>query len=328
MGGKRPDFLTCGRARLILCTLRRAERRELRNSLSASAMKPAPFKYIAATSLAHALALKAQHGDDAKFLAGGQSLIPAMNFRLARPAVVIDINEIGDLAGIRPHKGAVRIGPLTRYGTLQRDDTLGKLFPLIGEALPHIAHPQIRNRGTIGGNLSHADPASELPAIALALHARFRVRSAKQERLIAAADFFTGALTTDLQPDEMLVEIELPAPKPRSGSCFMEIARRRGDFAIAGVAAMVTMAEQDRCVEVRLALCGVGETPVDTSAAADGLIGRAPSEQAIREAAASLQSMIEPGGNVHATADYQRHVAGVLAERALRTAFQRVHDGH
>jgi carbon-monoxide dehydrogenase medium subunit len=198
---------------------------------------------------------------------------------------------------------------------------------LIGEALPHIAHPQIRNRGTVGGNLSHADPASELPAIALALRARFRVRSAKQERLIAAADFFTGALTTDLQTDEMLIEIELPAPKPRSGSCFMEIARRRGDFAIAGVAAMVTMDTQDKCAEVRLTLCGVGETPVDASAAADGLIGQAPSEQAIRDAAASLQGMIEPAGNVHATADYQRHVADVLAERALKTAFERVHDG-
>jgi carbon-monoxide dehydrogenase medium subunit len=291
-------------------------------------MKPAPFKYIAATSLEQALALKAEHGDDAKFLAGGQSLIPAMNFRLARPAVLIDINEIGDLAGIRSHKAAVQIGALTRYRALQRDDTFGKRFPLIGEALPHIAHPQIRNRGTVGGNLSHADPASELPAITLALHARFRVRSAKQERLIAAADFFTGALTTDLQPDEMLIEIELPAPKPRSGSCFMEIARRRGDFAIAGVAAMVTMDTLDKCAEVRLTLCGVGETPVDASAAADGLIGQTLNETSIAEAAASLQRMISPTGNVHATADYQRHVAGVLAGRALQTAFQRVHDGH
>jgi CO/xanthine dehydrogenase FAD-binding subunit len=291
-------------------------------------MKPAPFKYIAATSLEQALALKAEHGDDAKFLAGGQSLIPAMNFRLARPEVLIDINEVEGLAGIRQHEGAVRIGALTRYRALQRDDAFARLFPLIGEALPHIAHPQIRNRGTIGGNLSHADPASELPAIALALRARFRVRSTQQERLIAAADFFTGALTTDLQPDEMLVEIELPSPKPCSGSCFMEIARRRGDFAIAGIAAMVTMDRRDKCTEVRLTLCGVGERPVDASAAADGLIGQVPSEQAIRDAAASLQGMIEPAGNVHATADYQRHVAGVLAERALKTAFERVHDGH
>src|SRR5882724_1175349 len=225
-----------------------------------SAMKPAPFKYIAATSLEHALSLKAEHGDDAKFLAGGQSLIPTMNFRLARPAVLIDINEIWELSGIRPSAAATRVGPLTRYRALQRDAALARLFPLIAEALPHIAHPQIRNRGTIGGNLSHADPASELPAIALALGARFHARAAKRERWVEAKDFFAGALTTDLQPDEMLVELELPLPKPRTGSCFMEIARRRGDFAIAGVAAMVTLDERDVCAEVRLALCGVGET--------------------------------------------------------------------
>jgi CO/xanthine dehydrogenase FAD-binding subunit len=291
-------------------------------------MKPAPFRYIAATSLGHALALKAEHGDDAKFLAGGQSLIPAMNFRLAQPAILIDINGIDDLAGIRPSGAATRVGPLTRYRALQRDAAFARAFPLIGEALPHIAHPQIRNRGTIGGNLSHADPASELPAIALALRARFRVQATKQERWIEAPDFFVGALTTDLQPEEMLVEVELPSPKPHTGSCFMEIARRRGDFAIAGVAAMVTLGSENECTQVRLAFCGVGETPVDASSAAGGLIGHVPTEGAIRDVAASVQKMIEPGGNVHATADYQRHIAGVLTERALQTAYQRVRDGH
>ena len=291
-------------------------------------MKPAPFKYIAAHSIAQALALKAEHGDDAKFLAGGQSLLPAMNFRLARPAILIDINEIGDLAGIGASTDTVRLGPLTRYRALQRDAGFARAFPLIAEALPHIAHPQIRNRGTIGGNLSHADPASELPAIAVALGARFRVQTAKQERWIAASDFFVGALTTDLAPEEMLVEVGLPLSKPRTGSCFMEIARRRGDFAIAGVAAMVTLGSENECTQVRLAFCGVGETPVDASSAAGGLIGHVPTEGAIRDVAASVQKMIEPGGNVHATADYQRHIAGVLTERALQTAYQRVRDGH
>src|SRR6202171_744632 len=291
-------------------------------------MKPAPFRYIAATSLEQALALKAEHGDDAKFLAGGQSLLPAMNFRLAQPAILIDINGIDDLAGIRPSDRATRVGPLTRYRTLQRDATFARLFPLIAEALPHIAHPQIRNRGTIGGNLAHADPASELPAIALALGARFHVRTATQERWIEASDFFVGALTTDLQPDEMLVGIELLLPKPRTGCCFMEIARRRGDFAIVGVAATMTLGERDECTDVRLAFCGVGETPIDASSAAEVLVGRAPSEDAIRDVAAIVQTMIEPSGSVHATADYQRHVAGVLTERALQTAYQRVHDGH
>lgn len=291
-------------------------------------MKPAPFKYIAATSLEHALALKAEHGDDAKFLAGGQSLMPAMNFRLAQPAIIIDINGIEDLAGIRPSGGTTRVGPVTRYRALQRDAGFAQLFPLIGEALPHIAHPQIRNRGTIGGNLSHADPASELPAIAVALRARFRVQAAKQERWIEAPDFFAGALTTDLKPDEMLTEVELPLAKPRTGSCFMEIARRRGDFAIVGVAAMVTLGDEDKCTAIRLAFCGVGQTPVDASPAADGLIGHTLTEEALRDAAASVQTMIDPGGSVHATADYQRHIAGVLTERALQTAHQRVHDGH
>ncbi len=290
-------------------------------------MKPAPFKYIAATSLEHALSLKAEYGDDAKFLAGGQSLLPAMNFRLAQPAMLVDINEIDDLAGIRPSGGSTRVGPLTRYRTLQRDATFARLFPLIAEALPHIAHPQIRNRGTIGGNLSHADPASELPAIAVALGARLHIQAATHDRWISASDFFVSALTTDLHPDEMLVEVELPLTNPRSGSCFMEIARRRGDFAIAGVAAMVTLGSEDQCTNVRLVFCGVGETPVDASSAADCLIGRALTEKAIRDVAASVQRMIDPAGSVHATADYQRHVAGVLTERALQTAHQRARDG-
>jgi CO/xanthine dehydrogenase FAD-binding subunit len=296
--------------------------------LHASAMKPAPFKYIAATSLEHALSLKGEYGDDAKFLAGGQSLMPTMNFRLAQPTILIDLNRIEGLGAIRPcNAGGAHIGALTRYRTLERDSGFAQMFPLIAEALPHIAHPQIRNRGTIGGNLSHADPASELPAIMVALGARFRIQAAKQERWIEAPDFFLGALTTDLQPDEMLVEVELPLSKPRTGSCFMEIARRRGDFAIAGVAAMMTLGEQDECTHVRLTFCGVGETPIDASQVADPLIGRAPTEAAICEIAASVQAMIDPGGSVHATADYQRHVAGVLTERALQTAHQRARHG-
>jgi CO/xanthine dehydrogenase FAD-binding subunit len=289
-------------------------------------MKPAPFRYIAATSLQQALSLKGEHGDEAKFLAGGQSLMPAMNFRLAQPAILIDINQIEELAGIRPTAGGARIGALTRYYQLERDAGMIRDFPLLGEALPHIAHPQIRNRGTIGGNLSHADPASELPAIALALEAQFRIQTASGERWVAAPKFFLGSLTTDLGTDEMLVEIELPLLKPRTGSCFMEIARRRGDFAIVGVAAMVTLDENDQCSRVRLAFCGVGETPIDASPAAEILVGDEVTEPAIREAADAIQQVIEPAGSVHATADYQRHIAGVLTERALTTANQRARD--
>jgi len=286
-------------------------------------MKPAPFKYIAASSLDHALSLKAENGDDARFLAGGQSLIPAMNFRLARPTVLIDINGLNDLAGIDRSGSEIRIGALTRYCDLERDGDFLKSCSLFADALPHIAHPQIRNRGTIGGNLSHADPASELPAIAVAMEAQMRIKSSTGERQVAASEFFTGLLSTDIQPDEMLVDIVFPSPKPRSGACFMEVARRRGDFALAGIAAMVTLDEMRRCSEVRLALCGVGETAVDASDAAAGLIGQPCTPEAIEVVTAGVRDAIAPSGNVHASPDYQRHIAGVLAMRAIGTAHQR-----
>jgi 6-hydroxypseudooxynicotine dehydrogenase subunit alpha len=285
-------------------------------------MKPAPFKYVAASSLDHALTLKAEHGDEARFLAGGQSLIPAMNFRLARPAVVIDINGLDELGGI-DRGPTVRVGALTRYCVLERDDEFLTSCPLFADALPHIAHPQIRNRGTIGGNLSHADPASELPALVVAMEAQMRLKSVSGERTLAASEFFQGLLTTDLAADEMLVDVAFPALPPRSGACFMEVARRRGDFAIAGVAAIVTLGADGRCTRVRLALCGVGETPFDASEAAAPLVGQTCAERPIKAAAAAIQGAIEPAGNVHASADYQRHLAGVLAQRAIRAAYQR-----
>jgi carbon-monoxide dehydrogenase medium subunit len=291
-------------------------------------MKPAPFKYVAAATLEQALALKAEYGDDAKFLAGGQSLIPAMNFRLARPAVLIDINALNECSGITPHEdGGSRIGALTRYRTLQNDGSLVRAYPLFGEALPHIAHPQIRNRGTIGGNLSHADPASEMPALAVVMQATIKIRASTHERSVAAIDFFQGLLTTDLQPDEMLVEIQLPAQKPRTGTCFSEVARRRGDFALAGAAAILTVDQDGICTQARLALCGVGETPVDASDAAAILVRRRVDAENIADVADAITAMIEPAGNVHATPDYQRHVAGVLAQRTLKTAHDRACHG-
>ena len=290
-------------------------------------MKPAPFKYIAASSLDEALFLKAQYGDEACFLAGGQSLIPAMNFRLARPAVLIDINPLTELAGIDRLDGeTIRVGAVTRYRALERDASFLKTCPLFADALPHVAHPQIRNRGTIGGNLSHADPASELPAVAIAMQARMKVRSQTADRELDASDFFAGLLTTSLEPEEMLVEIAFPAPRPRSGSCFMEVARRRGDFALAGVAAIVSLDEDGQCTDVRLALCGVGETPVDASPAAASLVGRSCTDKAIEAVAAEVRCAIEPPGSVHASADYQRHLAGVLTRRAIAAAHER--GGH
>lgn len=286
-------------------------------------MKPAAFRYVAAESLAAALATKAEHGDEARFLAGGQSLIPAMNFRMAQPAVLIDLNPLADLDYVRHERQALRIGALTRYRTLQRDDLVARRQKLLEEALPNVAHPQIRNRGTLGGNLAHADPASEMPAVMLALNARLRAQSARGERWIAAKDFFVGALTTALASDEMLAEIELPDLPPRSGTCFVEVARRKGDYAIMGVAAVLSLDPRGVCVDARLAYCSAGETPILAAKAGKMLVGSGASDADIDEVGATARREVQPLGSVHASVDYQRHLAQVLTGRALRAARQR-----
>ena len=292
-------------------------------------MKPAPFRYVAAQSVEQALALKAEHGDEARFLAGGQSLVPTMNFRLTQPAMLIDINPLTELAGLKNGAGDnVRIGALTRYRTLERDPTVADRLPLIAEALPHIAHPQIRNRGTIGGNLAHADPASEMPAIVLGLGGRLRAQSVRGERWIDASDFFIGALTTALAADEMLMELELPAAPPRSGSCFMEVSRRRGDFAMMGVACTVRLDADGRCAQARIALCNAGEGPVFAAQASESLVGGAIDAARIADAAKLVQGEIEPGGSIHASKEFQLHLAGVLIKRTLTTADQRARRDH
>jgi len=291
-------------------------------------MKPAPFRYVAARTLEQALQLKAEYGDEAHFLAGGQSLVPTMNFRLTQPAVLIDINPLDELAGVNDGAADVlRVGALTRYGKLERDPATARHLPLIHEALPHIAHPQIRNRGTIGGNLAHADPASEMPAVVIALAGKLRAQSVRGERWIAASDFFVGALSTALEPDEMLIEVELPAAPPRSGACFLEVSRRRGDYAIIGVACTVRLDDAGRCSAARIALCNAGETPIFAAAASESLGGRLVGNAEIEAAAELVQQAIDPGGSIHASREFQRHLAGVLTARALATANERVRDG-
>ena len=290
-------------------------------------MKPAPFRYAAAQSVEHALLLKAEHADDSRFLAGGQSLIPAMNFRLAQPAVLIDLNPLADLDYIQVEGGLMRIGARTRYSRVEHSTEVARLQPLLAEVLPNIAHPQIRNRGTLCGNLSHADPASELPAVMVASNARMHARSTTTDRWIPAREFFLNLFETALQPDEMLVEIELPALAARTGTCFMEVARRPGDYAMMGVAARVTLDANGKCSAAGLALCNAGATPMAATAAADLLIGSDLGTEVIAAAAAQAQKEISPNGNVHCTADYQRHVAGVLARRALATAAARARSG-
>ena len=286
-------------------------------------MKPAAFRYEVPESIPAALELKARFGDDASFLAGGQSLVPAMNFRLARPAVLIDLNTLADLAYVRPAPDGLRIGALTRTRAVERDQLVADHQPLLHEAVPHVAHPQIRNRSTIGGNLAHADPASEMPAVVLALGGRLKAVSSRGERWIAAGDFFTGPLTTALAVDEMLTEIALPALPDNAGTCFLEVARRQGDYAMMGVAAVVALDEAGICRHAQLAYCNAAGTPVLAVEAGRCLLGRPPGETLLRTAAAHATGEVDPPGNVQASAAYQRHLAGALTVRALRTAFAR-----
>lgn len=281
-------------------------------------MKPAPFEYVAPDTLEATLELLAQHGDDAKLLAGGQSLIPTMNFRLSQPAKIIDLNRIPGLQYIRQENGSLRIGAVTRQRTVERDSRVAQISPLLAEVMPHIAHPQIRNRGTVGGSIAHADPAAELPAVAVALNARFRVMSVNGERWVPADAFFQGIFAVDLQPEELLVEIVFPAWRARTGWSFREVARRHGDFALAGVAATVTLDAQDRCSAARLVYLSVGERPIDAAGAASLLVGGKLTAETVSAAAdRAAETEIDPSGNIHASVGYQRHLVRVLTAQAL-----------
>lgn len=287
-------------------------------------MKPAPFEYHAPVSLEQALELKAQSGEDAKLLAGGQSLVPAMNFRVVQPGVLIDLNRVSELSYIREEKKAIRVGAMARERHLEFDPVIEKRAPLLHEAVPFIAHPQIRNRGTIGGSLVHADPAAELPVLMLALNARMKAKNISRERWIEAKDFFVGMFTTALEPDEILVEIEIPFMPPRAGWSFMEVAPRAGDYALMGVAAQVTLDEAGKCKEARLVYLNAGEPPLEAREATQLLEGEPPNDILIEETAAlASEKEINPFGNVHASAEFQRHLAKVLTKRTLQQAIQR-----
>jgi carbon-monoxide dehydrogenase medium subunit len=292
-------------------------------------MKPAPFEYYAPTTVEEALTDLAEHGDDAKPLAGGQSLIPMMNFRLAQPAVLVDLNNIPELSYVRgDQNGGVLVGAMARHNTVGRDPLIAKGAPLVREAIPSIGTPQVRTRGTFGGSLSHADPSAELPALTVALNGRMRLRSQKKERWIPADEFFIGAFTSALQAGELLVEIHLPALPPRSGWSLAEVARRHNDFALIGVAAVVQIDENGSCKQARIVFLSAGDGPVQAPRAAEMLKGEKPTAQAIEAAAQEAASAeIDPTGDIHATAEFRRHLAKVLSRRALRQAFERAAEG-
>ena len=290
-------------------------------------MKPAPVDYVAAGSLEEALALLAEHGSDAKPLAGGQSLIPLLNFRLARPTVLVDLNGLDELSYVRSGDGGgLSIGAMTRHSRLENDPQVAGASPLLAAAAGFIAHPQIRNRGTLGGTLAHADPAAELPVASVALEARFRIVSAGGERWVPAAEFFVGLLTADLNPGELLVEVVVPAMPAGSGWAFQELARRVGDYAHAGVAAVLTRSG-DACSRARLVYLSLGDGPMRARQAEQLLETQGISEQTIDEAATlAAQNEIEPTGDIHASAAYKRHLAKVLTRRALTEAWRRAEE--
>jgi len=285
-------------------------------------MKPPKFEYHAPTSVDEALALLARYGGDAKLLAGGQSLVPLLNFRLSRPAALIDLNRIASLSGIREENGRVRLGAMTRQRTIEFSPVVARRLPLLREATRFVGHLPIRSRGTIGGSIAHADPSAEYPAVLTALEGEVVARGPRGERSVKAAELFQTYLTTTLGADEILVEVRLPAMPDGAGSAFEEFSRRQGDFAIIGIAAMVVR-EGSQCTTARLATAGAGPVPVRLRAAEEILEAQGLGDQAIEAAARRAAELVEPDGDIHASADYRRHLTGVLTRRALKRAMDR-----
>jgi aerobic carbon-monoxide dehydrogenase medium subunit len=288
-------------------------------------MKLPPVDYEAPQTVSEALHLLAGRADEASVLAGGQSLIPLLALRLARPAVLIDINGIAELSGVSRTDGWVTVGAMTREYVLEDSETVADTLPLLAAALPFIGHEAIRTRGTIGGSLAHADPAAELPAVARALDAEFVVRSQSGERVIPAAEWFEGYLTTARRSDELLIEVRFPATPRDTGISFQEIARRHGDFAIVGLAAAVTLSD-GTITDARLAFAGLADVPVRAADAEDLLIGETPSAELFDEAARRATADIDPPADLHGSSDYRRKVAATLARRGLRAAADSVQE--
>jgi carbon-monoxide dehydrogenase medium subunit len=286
-------------------------------------MKPPSFEYLAPSSLAEALASLAQHAGAAKVLAGGQSLVPLLNMRLAGPEVLVDINNIHELEHLGAWDGGVSIGALVRQSTLEHADVVRQRVPLLVEAAALVGHPAIRHRGTVGGSLTHADPAAELPAAMLALEATLIAHGPRGPRVMRAADFFTGYLTTALAPDELLTEIQVGAVPARTGSAFLELSRRSGDFAVCGAAALVTLNASGRVDRACVALCGVGTGPVRAHGVEQSLVGELPAGPAVAEAARRVLEDIDPPSDIHGSADYRRRLAVVITRRTVELAAQR-----
>lgn len=282
-------------------------------------MKLPNVEYEAPATVAEAVDLLAERRDEASVLAGGQSLIPLLALRLARPAVLVDINGLGELSGVSAAGGRVAIGAMTREYAAGESGTVAGAVPLLAAALPLIGHDAIRSRGTIGGSLAHADPAAELPAVARALDAEFLVRSRPGDRVVPASDWFEGYLATARRPDEILVEVRFPAARPGTGVAFQEVARRHGDFAVVGLAVSLTLAG-GTVSDARLAFCGMGDVPVRAADAEDLLAGERPSPELFEEAARRATAGTDPPADLHGSPEYRKKVAAALVRRGLRAA--------
>ncbi|HEV2188121.1 MAG TPA: xanthine dehydrogenase family protein subunit M [Stellaceae bacterium] len=281
-------------------------------------MKPAAFDYLRPKSVDEAIALLAQYGGDAKVLAGGQSLVPLLNFRVVRPSVLIDINRVTALDFVEEHDGRLRIGAMTRHHTLETSPLVRNRLPLLAAAMKHVGHLAVRNRGTIGGSLSHADPAAELPLVSLLFDATIHTNA----RSHAARDFFLGPLTTALADDELVTAIVLPAQPPNAGWDFEEFSLRAGDFAFAAVAATITAAD-GKIADARVAAMGVGETPLRLPGVEAALTGEPLTCKLVAEVAQLARDAIDPRSDLRASADYRRHLVAALTERALEAAWAR-----
>ena len=288
-------------------------------------MKLPYVEYEAPTTMAEAVDLLAEHQDEASVLAGGQSLIPLMALRLARPAVLIDINGLSELSLVAVEDGRVTIGAMTREYVAEDSATIGDTLPLLAAALPLIGHEAIRSRGTIGGSLAHADPAAELPAVARALDAEFVVRGRAGERVVPAADWFEGYLATSRRPDEILAEVRFPAAGPGTGVAFLEVARRHGDFAIVGLAVSLTLAD-GVISDARLAFAGVSDVPVRAAEAEDLLVGQRPSAELFAEAARVATAALDPPADLNGSPEYRKQIAATLVRRGLQAAADNAYE--
>jgi carbon-monoxide dehydrogenase medium subunit len=289
-------------------------------------LKPAPFDYLAPQTIEEALAALRQTSSDARLLAGGQSLMPLLNLRLTKPKILIDLNGIAALEGIQESAGKLSLGAMTRQSKVERSSLVQLKCPILVAALRQVGHVAIRHRGTIGGSLVHADPAAELPAVALALDAKFEVVRDGVKRTIAAEEFFIDYLTTALGSDEILEKVIFPVLQPCSGYAVEEITRRHGDFAIAGVVAVVTLDDAAKMDETRIALFGVAPTAIRARPVEAALRGQTPDAAVIRDAAALLDDLLDPPSDVHGSSAYRKHVSTILAVRALTRAVQQCQE--